>query len=321
MTLADLKNYLINIFPTTSLGSRVVDLFYYCVRNCKKRDYIFVENLKKNSFDIISVLIVKDEARYIKEWIEYHRIIGIDHFVIYDNESTDGIQGLLEGYIQEGLVSYTFVKGAKQQTTCYEDAVARYRDKTNWMTFTDADEFIFLHDSMSLPLFLESYRDYAGIGINWNMFDSNGFESCPDKGFVISNYIRCLQNRDDIPENRHIKTIVNPKFVHHFSNPHLPVLFFSSSLLKRRCIVTENFKKISCPLTSVNSTSKIQINHYFSKSKEEYVKKISRGRADNGVIRAPRKEDYDFSNLKTACIKMPPIIISKLEKTIEGTYE
>ena len=226
MILNIIKQYLSNVFPTTSFGAKVVNCLYYCTRSCKKQNYKFIEHLKTNTFNIVSVLIVKDEAKYIKEWIEYHRIIGVDHFIIYDNESTDGIFDLLGDYIQDGLVSYAFVKGTKQQTNCYEDAVARYRNNANWMTFTDADEFIFLHDSINLPHFLEKYSDYAGIGINWIMFDSNGFDNCPEHGFVISNYTRCVQNKDDIPENKHVKTIVNPKLVHHFSNPHLPVLFF-----------------------------------------------------------------------------------------------
>ena len=34
--------------------------------------------------------IFKDEAPYLLEWIAFHRMIGVDLFVLYDNGSTDG---------------------------------------------------------------------------------------------------------------------------------------------------------------------------------------------------------------------------------------
>ena len=49
------------------------------------------ENIIVNN-DILSLtLIVKNEAFYIKEWIEFHRMIGVTHFYIYDNESSDDL--------------------------------------------------------------------------------------------------------------------------------------------------------------------------------------------------------------------------------------
>ncbi|GMO23401.1 MAG: hypothetical protein Ta2B_02600 [Termitinemataceae bacterium] len=39
------------------------------------------------------VAIVKNEASYIKEWIEYHRLVGVDRFYIYDDNSTDNLRG------------------------------------------------------------------------------------------------------------------------------------------------------------------------------------------------------------------------------------
>ncbi len=33
--------------------------------------------------------IIRDEAKYLAEWIEYSRMIGVDHFFLYDHNSTD----------------------------------------------------------------------------------------------------------------------------------------------------------------------------------------------------------------------------------------
>ncbi len=34
--------------------------------------------------------IFKDEAPYLLEWLAFHKMIGVDLFVLYDNGSTDG---------------------------------------------------------------------------------------------------------------------------------------------------------------------------------------------------------------------------------------
>ena len=45
-----------------------------------------------------------NEAPYLKEWIEYHRLAGVDHFWMYNNNSTDHWQEVLQPYIAEKLV-------------------------------------------------------------------------------------------------------------------------------------------------------------------------------------------------------------------------
>ena len=29
--------------------------------------------------------IYRDEAPYLREWIEFHRLVGVEHFFLYDN--------------------------------------------------------------------------------------------------------------------------------------------------------------------------------------------------------------------------------------------
>ena len=33
--------------------------------------------------------IFRDEAPYLKEWIEFHRAVGVERFYLFDNLSTD----------------------------------------------------------------------------------------------------------------------------------------------------------------------------------------------------------------------------------------
>ena len=286
-------------------------------RRCHTLDVNVEELSKKEKFNIAATLIVKNEKMYMREWIEYHRIIGVEHFFIYDNESTDNLREFLDSYIKQGIVSYAFVKGSKKQMPCYEDSVARNGKRVKWMAFLDADEFINIHSNCSLLEFLKPYEKFSGIGINWISFDSNNHEHMPQHGFILSNYTRCYLRPNDYAPNKHVKSIVKPHHVKCFYSPHAPEI--KPSFRSTQYIVTENFEKITEALTAKNSTKKIQINHYFSKSKEEYIKKISRGRADNGAIREINKSDYIFDEGELTQ-SPPPAAIVILQKTIPNTY-
>ena len=61
--------------------------------------------LDSPGFGVVIVCIVRDEAHYLEEWMAYHVALGVDHFLIYDNGSTDGSADLLERYQNHGLVT------------------------------------------------------------------------------------------------------------------------------------------------------------------------------------------------------------------------
>src|SRR5690348_2224989 len=56
---------------------------------------------KKHKLSICSLF--KNEAVHLKEWIEYHQMVGVDHFYLYDNGSKDRPRDVLTPYIRKGL--------------------------------------------------------------------------------------------------------------------------------------------------------------------------------------------------------------------------
>ena len=263
--------------------------------------------------DISIVLIVKNEARYIREWLEYHFLIGVDHIYIYDNDSTDDIHALLTPYIKNGVVTYIFCPGQKLQIPVYNDAIARFGKKNKWMGFIDADEFVVLHNGQNLHTFFESFEDESAVGIHWIMHDSNGHQTTPSTGFVLSNFSRIYKD-DNTEVNRNFKSFVKPDSVKLCTNPHF-------MWLKKGLTVNENKIPLTTPIAQFNSTSKIQINHYFSKSKEEYITKINRGCADTHPVRSFAENDYDFtrSGTKQSTIDFSDIL-KKIGQKIPDTY-
>ena len=117
--------------------------------------------------------------------------------------------------------------------------------------------------------FFKQYERCPGVGINWICFDGGGHETMPQSGYIIENYTRI--NKDiNIWVNTHIKSVVKPQQVKFCPNPHY---FFYKRFQKT---VDENGKAVKGPWTKANTTRLIRINHYYTKSKEEYLKKIER---------------------------------------------
>ena len=50
--------------------------------------------------------MVKNQRRWLREWIEFHHMMGVDHFIIYDNNSTDLTIEVVQVYIDRGLVEW-----------------------------------------------------------------------------------------------------------------------------------------------------------------------------------------------------------------------
>ena len=72
--------------------------------NLANIEELMIQEAKKYNFSICAIF--KNEAPYLKEWIEYHLIFGVDHFYLYNVGSHDSFQSILKPYINKGLVTY-----------------------------------------------------------------------------------------------------------------------------------------------------------------------------------------------------------------------
>ena len=201
-----------------------------------------------------------------------------------------------------------------RQVPAYNDAIEHHRFDCRYMGFIDTDEFIFVKNGQTLPKFLDEYfsrsQKIAGLGINWRMFGSAGkkfYEPIP----VVERFTR--RAADDYDSNFMIKTIANPRKILYMHYPH------SCCYMTHCGCFDEQFNTIS-PLNSNsnpnNSAQKIQLNHYYTKSIEEYNKKYLQGRADCDLSRDKNAaldedlnavEDTEFRDYCRNLKSMPPL--------------
>ncbi|OQA31588.1 MAG: Glycosyl transferase family 2 [archaeon ADurb.Bin336] len=227
--------------------------------------------------------IIKDEGPYLQEWIEFHKLVGVEHFYIYDNNSTDNTKQILQPYINDKTITYTFWPMHPGQIEAYNDCLKNYGKESKWIAFIDLDEFLYSPKEDDLKKVIIDYEQYPAIGVNWVCFGSNNIEKKTDE-LVIKRFTkRAFLN---FPPNRHIKSIVQSILTECAGNTPHQFIYKNNSLA-----VDENFNFIQKneSLSKNISINKIRINHYLVKSKEECENKLSRGRA---TIKDNRKEDY-----------------------------
>ena len=120
-------------------------------------------------------LIIKNEGKYIKKYIEYYTALDCD-LIIYDNDSDDGTASIVKKYRN---VTYIPWHGKKRQIDAYNQACKKYAKKYKYIMFFDADEFLIADDLLkgkSLYQILDSVfkrqKKIACLGINWLIFGS-----------------------------------------------------------------------------------------------------------------------------------------------------
>ncbi len=120
--------------------------------------------------------IVRNEIRSIVEWLAHYKALGFDEFLIYDNESTDGTEVILQALDEAGELIYLdwpHVIGRWPQRRAYEHA--RRWASAEWLAFFDADEFLVLQKDASINAFLRPFPpEVAAVVVNWVVFGSGG---------------------------------------------------------------------------------------------------------------------------------------------------
>lgn len=242
---------------------------------------------KKYKWESSICCIFKDEAPFLKEWIEYHRIIGVDHFYLYNNFSTDNYKEILSPYIEKNIVTlidWPFSGSDNALDKAYTHCLTEYKDETHWLALIDLDEFIHLKNENSINKWLLKYQNYPSVYLFWKHFGTSGIIKHPDNGLVIENYTSCWHNYCDLG-----KAIVNNDFYFPKGNGHIikAKVKFGGLNLSIPCINDKKrFNVHSYPWGLKSATA--QINHYYIRGFEDrYYKCFKRGFAwtDN-------QEDY-----------------------------
>ena len=218
--------------------------------------------------------IYRDEASYLREWIEFHRLVGAERLFLYNNESSDDHMEVLAPYIDDGTVVWEDFPGFPPQLPCYQRCIDTHRGDARWIAFIDVDEFLFSPTGQPLPEILREYEQYPGVAVNCAQFGTSGHQT-PPPGLVVENYTRRLGLERQ--RTKVVKAIVDPERVVRVGNS--AHYFVYRDHVKA---VDELRRPVRGVLTDTASLERLRINHYFTRSQEERERKLAAPRVDNG---------------------------------------
>lgn len=235
------------------------------------KNYYLMQNLKLDSSlncDYYSavVLLIKNENRYLKEWLDWHLNLGFDKVYIYDNGTTESVDDIVSEYSNDIKDKITIIDWSGSFNNVQEDAynhfLENYKENVRWGLFIDSDEFLrFTDESITdVNTFLNNYENYTEVWGDFVEYNANGHETYEDlpvreRFTEVCDVNKGLYHKNFIQINR------ITKFKRHYA-------YYDET----KNLVFEN----------ENSNSDLfVIDHYYTKSWEEWVWKISeRGSSD-----------------------------------------
>ena len=237
--------------------------------------YFHLKIFKK--FKVCLCTIGKKENLYIKEFVEYYKQLGLDKIFIYDNNDKEDekFDLLLKDYIDEGLVKIIDIRGkVGPQIMAMEDCKNNNFKIYDWLMFFDIDEFIYLRNFSNIKDFLDRkiFDKCQRIHLNWFVHTDNN---------QVYFHNRTLKER--FPEK---KVKLNGKY--------LGGATLVKSILKGNIITKiKDSHGLNPNLTGCNGFGEIKqlqgtrtnetdhyyyyIDHYWSKSTEEFTDKLLKG--------------------------------------------
>ena len=226
--------------------------------------------------------IYRDEAPYLREWVEFHRLVGVERFFLYNNRSVDDHLDVLAPRIEDGTVVQTDWPMFPGQRAAYDHCLEEHRDLSRWIAFVDIDEFLFSPTGRPVSEVLADYEQWPGIGVNRLRFGTSGNKERPD-GLVIENYLRRARLSRYL-----VKSVVNPRRTLRCRTVH--VFDYVDGVG-----VDENGRPLVHPpdapadrppeyasYTETFTVSRLCINHYATRSEEEFRHKATKRQADTG---------------------------------------
>ena len=226
----------------------------------------------QNNWQVVAVVILKDEATYIDNWLLFHLSIGFEHFLLYDNNSSDHIRDALAKYISGGVVTYISWPLRAGQIDAYNHALRLLTQKSEWIAFLDVDEYVVLHRHATIDSFLSSL-DADQILLPWRNFPYSGHQVVPG-GSDLENYFWAHKVTP--------ATFVQVKHLVR-ANAAIHVTAHFSFVSTGKTMIADGTLTAPTHIVSNPTYEGAQINHYATRSFFENSERLRKGQVDGGA--------------------------------------
>jgi|SRR5579885_489865 len=245
---------------------------------------------------LTSCSIVKNEDNYIDDFVKIHKFLGVEFFLFFDRSDNP----LSERFKGRSDIQVIHFPEPNRHAHAWAEGVKFFQGKTHWVQFIDIDQVTVPMKTSDIKVMLQDYESYASLGLNWHSFGYNGRETEPEPG--ISTYEAYTKRAMNIAPsdwnpacifpNNHIQSIVqvDRADTRMWLDPHHPIL------LPNHFQVNEKKQYIRGPFNVPPSQEIGFIAHYYTRSREYWMKKCAKLRADTGT-QGGLPEQFDHHQL------------------------
>ncbi len=241
------------------------------------------------------VTTMKNEGPFILEWIAYHRAIGVDDFLIYTNDCTDGTDTMLELLQAKGLCQHRvnpWVPGGelKPQHAALQAAEAEpVMQNCGWGICMDVDEFINIKiGDGSLRALYQAMGDANMISLTWRLIGNSDVDLYQDR-FLLEQFTDCAPEVIRKPHQAWgFKTLFRNIDIYKKLGVHRPkglrpelwdqVRWLNGS---GKPMPKEMFRNGWRSTLETYGYDWVQLNHYAVRSAESFLVKRDRGRVNH----------------------------------------
>ena len=262
-------------------------------------DKIEVQRPRVQSKDVAVCIIVRCENPYLREWCDHYLSLGVKKIFLYDNsrEGDERPAEVLTGYGDAvEIIDYTS-EGVGAQVRAYTDCYEKHGNEYGWIGFLDADELVRV-DGNDLPTYLNTMQADVVL-LSWRIMTDSGlvhYDPRPmAERFTVAKEKPSLEN--------------GTEFVKSFVRGGLTGLHFEVQIhvpsFKGKLKVVNAVGDDAILYPAIKPVHKVAwIDHYLTKTAEEYIGKINRGfinvsQEHNDQRKATMVEDFFNINERT----------------------
>lgn len=154
--------------------------------------------LSRWKYELAIACVFQDEARYLREWIEFHRLMGVQHFMLVNDRSSDDFTSVLRDYVESGEVSMfsspcpTSHQGEAWpifQRDVLDTVVRHLRGIARWVALIDVDEFIVPRYAVNVIDVLREHEQYGAAYVRWKPFGTSYVTRLAKEELVIERLV------------------------------------------------------------------------------------------------------------------------------------
>jgi hypothetical protein len=239
----------------------------------------------------VVVTCMKNEGPFLLEWIAYHRLIGVDDFLVYTNDCEDGTDQMLDLLAARGIVQrrdnpFREVGGKPQQSALDAAGSEEVVQNAGWLISMDVDEFINVHvGGNRLPDLYAAVEGASLISLTWRLFGNSDIAAYQDLP-VTQQFVRCAPRLIRRPHQAWgFKTLFRNQGLFNGMGVHRPRGFLGGPATwvngSGKAMPERLFKTGWRSDVQTYGYDLVTLNHYAVRSVESFLVKRDRGRVNH----------------------------------------